>query len=65
VACSECGGRGRTNHLEQVMLPAGEWPHWCAYCHGGGKIFCSRRGCITYYPRPKFIFLLYKRQTQK
>ncbi|KAG9452235.1 hypothetical protein H6P81_005139 [Aristolochia fimbriata] len=40
--CRFCCGRGRTNCVEQVMLPRGEWPKWCKICGGSGLDYCSR-----------------------
>ncbi|KAH7284450.1 hypothetical protein KP509_34G054700 [Ceratopteris richardii] len=28
ITCKQCRGRGRTNFIELVMLPKGEWPNW-------------------------------------
>eukprot|EP00898_Chlorokybus_atmophyticus_P000402 jgi/Chlat1/1362/Chrsp119S01765 len=40
TACKNCFGRGRVNHMDKAMLPAGEWPHWCWVCKGAGFTFC-------------------------
>lgn len=42
VECPQCKGRGRTNLVDQAMLPKSVWPEWCEYCSGSGKINCSR-----------------------
>ncbi|KAH0465753.1 hypothetical protein IEQ34_005856 [Dendrobium chrysotoxum] len=33
---------GRTNHVNLVMLPKGEWPRWCKACGGSGLDYCNR-----------------------
>lgn len=42
VMCSECSGRGRTNFVDQAMLPRTVWPEWCAGCRGSGRVYCAR-----------------------
>ena len=42
VMCTECSGRGRTNFIDQAMLPKTVWPEWCAHCRGSGRVFCAR-----------------------
>ncbi|WOL19549.1 hypothetical protein Cni_G28351 [Canna indica] len=42
IDCHYCRGRGRTNCLDLVMLPKGEWPKWCKVCRGSGLDYCSR-----------------------
>ncbi|PSS24571.1 Chaperone protein like [Actinidia chinensis var. chinensis] len=42
VDCRYCCGRGRTNHVNEEMLPKGEWPKWCMACRGSGLNYCSR-----------------------
>lgn len=42
VACQRCLGRGRTNFLNQAMLPKTVWPEWCAHCRGSGRVHCAR-----------------------
>ncbi|XP_020704037.2 uncharacterized protein LOC110115202, partial [Dendrobium catenatum] len=42
VDCRHCQGRGRTNHVNLVMLPKGEWPQWCKVCGGSGLDYCNR-----------------------
>ncbi|KAL3624552.1 hypothetical protein CASFOL_031220 [Castilleja foliolosa] len=42
VDCSDCNGRGRTNHIQLTMLPKGEWPKWCRRCGGSGLGYCNR-----------------------
>ena len=42
VACQRCLGRGRTNFLDQAMLPKTVWPEWCAHCRGSGRVHCAR-----------------------
>lgn len=42
VMCTECSGRGRTNFIDQAMLPKTVWPEWCAGCRGSGRVFCAR-----------------------
>ncbi|RWV87983.1 hypothetical protein BHE74_00037362 [Ensete ventricosum] len=33
---------GRTNCLDLIMLPKGEWPKWCKVCGGSGLGHCNR-----------------------
>ena len=40
--CPACRGRGRTNMIDQAMLPKAVWPEWCTHCRGSGRINCSR-----------------------
>ena len=42
VACQRCLGRGRTNFLDQAMLPKTVWPEWCTHCRGSGRVHCAR-----------------------
>ncbi|XP_047342154.1 protein BUNDLE SHEATH DEFECTIVE 2, chloroplastic [Impatiens glandulifera] len=42
IDCYHCRGRGRTNCVQQEMLPMGEWPKWCRECRGSGLGYCSR-----------------------
>ncbi|WVZ86896.1 hypothetical protein U9M48_033611 [Paspalum notatum var. saurae] len=42
IDCRNCFGRGRTNHADLIMLPKGEWPHWCRICGGSGLDYCHR-----------------------
>ncbi|WCJ23087.1 DnaJ/Hsp40 cysteine-rich domain superfamily protein [Euphorbia peplus] len=42
VDCLDCCGKGRRNHVDSEMLPAGEWPKWCKTCGGSGLGYCSR-----------------------
>ncbi|CAI5527745.1 unnamed protein product [Closterium sp. Naga37s-1] len=42
VECTRCCGRGRTNHVDLVMLPTGSWPRWCWFCRGSGRCYCAR-----------------------
>ncbi|GJP78095.1 hypothetical protein CLOP_g8421 [Closterium sp. NIES-67] len=42
VECTRCCGRGRTNHIDLVMLPTGSWPRWCWFCRGSGRCYCAR-----------------------
>ncbi|CAL9081266.1 unnamed protein product [Musa textilis] len=42
IDCHYCRGRGRTNCLDLIMLPKGEWPKWCKVCGGSGLGHCDR-----------------------
>ncbi|XP_064952869.1 uncharacterized protein LOC135606060 isoform X1 [Musa acuminata AAA Group] len=42
IDCHYCRGRGRTNCLDLIMLPKGEWPKWCKVCGGSGLGHCNR-----------------------
>ncbi|XP_020572403.1 uncharacterized protein LOC110019165 [Phalaenopsis equestris] len=42
VNCRHCQGRGRTNLVNLIMLPKGEWPRWCKVCGGSGLDHCNR-----------------------